>query len=157
MSGKDNTILIARKLQKESYKLFYPQDGDEYSYIDKYQEINSRIVLWRNKLACAKGNTVEEEAEICLALLMGFNSYIRDDSGIQEALSRTHEILPLLPSGALKCQLLVFCYGVEYEQELYEEAKHIIASWSNRGKTDEEQKIEAILNDIESYSDHSSE
>ena len=152
MSGKDNTIRIARKLQEESYRLFYPQDEDEYSYIDKYQEINSKIVLWRNKRARAKGNTVEEEAEICLALLMGFNAYIRDDSGIQEVLSRTHEILPLLPSGVLKCQLLVFCYGEEYDEKILEQAHEIIDTWKKQPLSCGQQRIIRILKDMEENS-----
>lgn len=149
MSGKVNTIRIARKLQEESYNLFYPQDQDEYSYINKYQEINSRIVLWRNKLARTKGDTVEEEAEICLALLMGCNAYIRDDSGIRDALSRTYGILPRLNSGILKCQLLIFCYGEEYDEKMLQEVNEIINTWKERDLSVKERRIVAVLNDIE--------
>lgn len=148
MSGKDNTIRIARKLQKESYKLFYPQDEDEYSYINKYQEINSKIVLWRNRLMRIKGSTVEEEAEICLALLMGCNAYIRDDSGIRDALSRTYKILSRLSPGILKCQLLTFCYGEEYDEKILEEAHKIINTWKEQDLSCEQQQIITILKDM---------
>lgn len=149
MPGKNNTIRIAKKLQDEAYKLFYPQDNDEYSYIDKYQEANSRIVRWRNKLAHTQGDTAEEEAEICLALLMGCKAYVRDDERMEKALERTQKVLPLLPDGLVKCSLLIFCYSEVYNEKILEQARQIIGTWQESNLSEEQRQAITILKDTE--------
>ena len=89
-----------------------------------------------------KGATSEEEAAICLSLLMGYNATIYNDgdkeSKIQSILDRSFAVLDHLPASLLKCQLLTYCYGEVFEEDLAQEAHQIMDSWKNRALSEEE-------------------
>ncbi|UVP18232.1 UpxZ family transcription anti-terminator antagonist [Bacteroides fragilis] len=95
----------------------------------------------------------EEEANICLALLMGYNATIYNQGDKEEkkqvVLNRCWDVLDQLPATLLKCQLLTYCYGEVFEEELAKEAHTIIESWSNRELLKAEKEIAESLNNLE--------
>lgn len=92
----------------------------------------------------AKGSTVEEQASVCLALLMGYNASFIDhgekQEHIQEVLDRCWGILDALPTSLLKLRLLTACYGEVFDEPLADEARAIIASWHSTSLTVEQQE-----------------
>ena len=91
-----------------------------------------------------KGSTVEEQASVCLALLMGYNASFIDHGEkrehIQEILDRCWDILDTLPASLLKLRLLTACYGEVFDEPLADEARAIIASWDSLSLTTEQQE-----------------
>ena len=101
-----------------------------------------------------KGSTVEEQANVCLALLMGYNASFIDhgekQEHIQEILNRCWDILEVLPASLLKLRLLTACYGEVYDEPLADEARKIIAGWDEKSLTDEQQEaIEEFQNVVD--------
>ena len=143
------SITIARSLRQMAVRLAYFQDNGEYSYIDKYEEVTSWISATCKKLITYKGETAEEEAEILLAVLVGYSTTIRDEQNIHQAVQRTYKVLPRLSHSLLKCQLLTYCYGEEYDKDLSLEAERIISSWSGRELNEEERRIQQLLKDFQ--------
>lgn len=92
----------------------------------------------------AKGSTVEEQADICLALLMGYSASFVDhgekQQHVQEVLDRCWNILDTLPASLLKLRLLTACYGEVFDEPLADEGRAIIASWDSSSLTHEQQE-----------------
>lgn len=140
-------------LQLAVRKLLHVGDGVTYVYIDDFtrlnQEIHQLITLLYNK----KGKSADQEASLCLALLMGYSVSMyanpSDEKKRQIILNRSSSVLQKLPSSFLKCQLLIYCYGEVYEEELAQEAHSIINSWGNRVYTDEEKEVVETLETME--------
>lgn len=106
---------------------------------EHFSRLNKEIQILSDALYSAKGDTPEEEAGICLALLMGYSATIYSDKDKeakkQSILDRAWEVLEQLPPSLLKCQLLTYCYGEVFEDELAQEAHAIIDSWQGRELT----------------------
>ena len=115
--------------------------------------MNKEIQILSDALYSVKGDTPEEEAGICLALLMGYNATIYSDKDKeakkQSILDRAWEVLEQLPPSLLKCQLLTYCYGEVFEEELAQEAHAIIDSWQGRELTFKEQEVVENLRNLE--------
>ena len=79
------------------------------------------------------GTTVEEQANVCLALLKGYSASFIDhgekQQHVQEVLKRCWDILDTFPASLLKLRLLTACYGEVFDEALADEARGIIASW----------------------------
>ena len=58
-------------------------------------------------------------------------------------------VLESLPSSLLKCQLLTYCYGEVFEEELAKEAHAIIDYWDNKTLSIDEQEAVDMLKMIE--------
>lgn len=90
------------------------------------------------------GTTVEEQANVCLALLMGYSAsfvdYGEKQQHVQEVLNRCWDVLDTLPASLLKLRLLTACYGEVFDEPLAEEARSIIASWDAPLLTAEQQE-----------------
>lgn len=73
-----------------------------------------------------KGFTTEEQASVCLALLMGYSAsfidYGEKQKHVQEVLDRCWDILDVLPASLLKLRLLTACYGEVFDEPLADEA-----------------------------------
>ena len=95
----------------------------------------------------------EEDADVCLALLMGYNATIYGDSNkqehIQQVLDCCWKVLPHLPVSLQKLRLLTYCYGEVYDDALSREAHDILKSWGGRELTTEEQEIAGLLDSME--------
>jgi|WetSurMetagenome_2_1015567.scaffolds.fasta_scaffold06883_7 hypothetical protein len=146
---EDPSIKLARELHRVVIRLVYFQDDDEYSHVDKFQEVTSWIYNTCRQLIQLKGTTVEEEAEICLSVLEGYSATIRDEINIEEALNRSYKILQDMEPSVMKCSLLVYCYGEAGNKALADEAKQIMDTWSGRELTEEETHIKQLLADME--------
>lgn len=141
------------ELQQLAQKsLYLGLDGDPI-YAKHFSRLNKEIQILSDALYSVKGDTPEEEAGICLALLMGYNATIYSDKDKeakkQSILDRAWEVLEQLPPSLLKCQLLTYCYGEVFEDELAQEAHAIIDSWQGRELTAKEQEIVENLRNLE--------
>ncbi len=79
-------------------------------YADDFSLLNKSIHNQINELYSQHGRTPEQEATLCLALLMGYSVSMyanpEDELKKQAILLRTWKILPLLPLSPLKEHLL---------------------------------------------------
>jgi hypothetical protein len=102
-----------------------------------------------------RGDTPEEEAGLCLSLLVAFNATIYDNGRkqqyIQEILDRSWEVLPQFAPSLLKVRLLTCCYGEVYEEDLAQEAHTIIDSWDKAELTPEQMEVMEELKNFENY------
>lgn len=122
-------------------------------YSDSFTRLNGEVLRRADALFSFRGSTDEEEASLCLALLMGYNATIYNNGDkeqrIQSVLNRCWNILECLPASLLKVRLLAYCYGEVFDEELAREAHAIIESWSDRKLTEEEKEIVVLLGDME--------
>ena len=92
-----------------------PHIGDRQDnvFVDDFTLLNKSIYDLINELYSQRGKTLEQEATLCLALLMGYSvsMYANPDDEFkkQSVLKRSRKILPTLPPSSVKEQLLVFC------------------------------------------------
>lgn len=144
-------ITKARELRRVAERLAYFQDDGEYSYIDKYKEILSWIYRACRELIRFHGENDDEEAEICLSVLIGYSTTVRNAKNIQRAVDRAYQVLPRLTPSLLKCQLLIYCYIEACDESLIREAKLIIDSWKEGEMGEEEKKVRELLENLEKY------
>ena len=133
-------------LQRAAHDLMYLGMDGSPVYSDDLSRRNGEVYRLTTALyhSVAKGSTVEEQANVCLALLMGYNASFIDhgekQEHIQEILNRCWDILEALPASLLKLRLLTACYGEVYDEPLAEEARTIIAFWDEKTLTTEQQE-----------------
>lgn len=140
------------KLYQLSHQLLHLGEDGSPIYANEFSLLNTEVLKMADDLFPVKGKTQEEEAALCIALLMGYNATIynhgdREDKK-QQILDRASSIVDQLPSSLLKCQLLLYCYGEVYDKELIEEARQIIISWGGRELTQEEREMMELHNDL---------
>ncbi|WP_300905812.1 UpxZ family transcription anti-terminator antagonist [uncultured Bacteroides sp.] len=133
-------------LQRAAHELMYFGSDGSPVYSDDLSRLNSEVYRLTTALynSCVQGGTVEEQAEVCLALLMGYNASFIDHGEkrehVQEVLNRCWDLLDTLPPSLLKLRLLTACYGEVYDEPLAEEARGIISSWDSASLTPEQQE-----------------
>ena len=131
MSLSEETL----SLQRAAHDLMYLGMDGSPVYSDDLSRRNGEVYRLTTALynSGVKGSTVEEQANVCLALLMGYNASFIDhgekQEHIQEILNRCWDILEALPASLLKLRLLTACYGEVYDEPLADVARAIIASW----------------------------
>ncbi len=135
-----------------AYKMAYLQDEDECSYLDGFEKVTSQISRMCKEVLALVGETSDEEAEICLAVLMGYSVTIRNDKNIRRALDRAFRVLPFVPDSFVKCQLLVYCYAETYEKKLSDEAEKMMQQWAESELADEVKHLQEFLEDLKSKS-----
>ena len=100
-----------------------------------------------------EGNTPEEEAELCLSILLALNATFYDNGRkqqfIQHLLDRCWNVLDKLPASLLKVRLLTCCYGEVYDEKLASEAHSIIDTWDTSSLTPEQTEIIGELKNME--------
>ena len=125
--------------------MYLGMDGSPV-YSDDLSRRNSEVYRLTTALynSIAKGSTIEEQASVCLALLMGYSASFIDhgekQKHIQEILDRCWNILDVLPASLLKLRLLTACYGEVFDEPLADEGRAIIASWDSASLTSEQQE-----------------
>lgn len=143
-------------LQRAAHDLMYlGMDGNPV-YSDDLSRRNGEVYCLTTALynSGVTGTTVEEKANVCLALLMGYNASFIDHGekqrNVQEILNRCWDILDALPASLLKFRLLTACYGEVYDEPLADEARAIIAGWDIASLTSEQQAaIEEFQNVVD--------
>ena len=149
-----NSLLSrAVELQHAAHTLMYLGMDGEPLYSDDFCRQNKDILLNSDSLFAAKSSDIEEEANLCLALLMGYNATIYDygdkTQKKQSVLDRTYDVLEHLPASLLKVRLLTYCYGENYEEGMLQEARAIMDKWDRAALTSEQKDIIEELKNIE--------
>lgn len=149
-----NSLLSrALELQHVAHDLMYLELNDEPIYSDDFCRLNKEVLVKSDFLFSEKSSDIDEEANLCLALLMGYNATIYDNGDKEEkkqaVLDRISNVLDRLPASLLKVRLLTYCYGEIYEEALLEEAHAIIDSWDEAALSAEQKRIMEELRNIE--------
>lgn len=143
----------ALELQRVAHELMYLGVDGEPIYSDTFCRLNKDILVKCDSLFVLRGSAPEEEANLCLALLLGYNATIYDygdkEEKKQSVLDRAFEVLEQLPASLLKVRLLTYCYGEVYEDTLLREAHEIIGSWDNSALSTGQAEIIEELRNIE--------
>lgn len=133
-------------LQRAAHELMYLGMDGSPVYSDDLSRRNGEVYRLTSALynSGSRGATPEEQADVYLALLMGYNASFIDhgekQGHIQEVLDRCWDLLEALPASLLKLRLLTACYGEVFDEPLAEEACEIIASWGSASLTPEQQE-----------------
>ena len=124
----------ALELQHAAHELMYLGMDGEPVYSDTFCRLNKEVLVKSDSLFSAQISDVEEEANLCLALLMGYNATIYDDGDKEQKkqmiLNRICLVLEQLSTSLLKVRLLIYTYGEVYEDSMLQEAHSIINNWS---------------------------
>ena len=92
----------------------------------------------------SKGTTIDEQANVCLALLKGYSASFVDHGEkqrhVQKVLDCCWDVLDALPASLLKLRLLTACYGEVFDESLADEGRSIIASRVFPSLTPEQQE-----------------
>lgn len=149
-----NSLLSrALELQHVAHDLMYLELNDEPIYSDDFCRLNKEVLVKSDFLFSEKSSDIDEEANLCLALLMGYNATIYDNGDKEEKkqviLDRISNVLERLPASLLKVRLLTYCYGEIYEAELANEAHAIINTWDKAPHTKEQTAIIEELTNFE--------
>ena len=143
----------ALELQHAAHELMYLGMDGEPVYSDTFCRLNKEVLVKSDSLFSAQSSDVEEEANLCLALLMGYNATIYDDGDKEQkkqmVLNRICLVLEHLPASLLKVRLLTYTYGEVYEEVLFQEAYAIIEGWNKDNLTSEQTVIIEELKNIE--------
>ena len=141
-------------LQRAAHELMYLGMDGSPVYSDDLSRRNGEVYRLTTALynSGVKGSTVEEQANVCLALLMGYNASFVDHGEmqihVQEVLNRCWNILDSLPASLLKLRLLTACYGEVFDDPLADEARTIIASWDSASLTPDQQEAIAEFQNV---------
>ena len=133
-------------LQRAAHDLMYLGMDGSPIYSDDLSRRNSEVYRLTTTLynSGTWGTTVEEQANVCLALLKGYSASFIDhgekQQHVQEVLRRCWDPLDTLPSSLLKLRLLTACYGEVFDEPLADVGRSIIASWSVASLTAEQQE-----------------
>ena len=143
----------ALELQHAAHELMYLGMDGEPVYSDTFCRLNKEVLVKSDSLFSAQSSDVEEEANLCLALLMGYNATIYDDGDKEQKkqtiLNRICHVLEHLPVSLLKVRLLTYTYGEVYEEVLFQEAYAIIEGWNKDNLSSEQTEIIEELKNIE--------
>ena len=149
-----NSLLSrALELQRIAHELMcFGMDGTPV-YSDTFCRLNKEVLVLSDSLFPVQGSGTEEEANVCLALLMGYNATIYDNGDKEQkkqiALNRACELLGRLPASLLKVRLLAYTYGEVYEDTLLQEAHTIVDSWDKEAMITEQVEAVKELRNIE--------
>ena len=145
-----NSLLSrALELQRIAHELMcFGMDGTPV-YSDTFCRLNKEVLVLSDSLFPVQGSGTEEEANECLALLMGYNATIYDNGDKEQkkqiALNRACELLGRLPASLLKVRLLAYTYGEVYEESLLQEAH----TWDKEAMITEQVEAVKELRNIE--------
>ena len=141
-------------LQRAAHELMYLGMDGSPVHSDDLSRRNGEVYRMTMALynSGAKGSTTEEQANVCLALLMGYSASFIDhgenQKHVQEVLDRCWDILDVLPASLLKLRLLTVCYGEVFDEPLADEARAIIASWDSASLTPEQKEAIAEFQNV---------
>ena len=133
-------------LQRAAHDLMYLGMDGSPIYSDDLSRRNGEVYHQATTLynSSTWSITVEEQANVCLALLMSYSASFIDhgekQQHVQEVLNRCWDVLDTLPASLLKLRLLTACYGEVFDEALANEARSIIASWDVASLTTEQQE-----------------
>jgi hypothetical protein len=140
-------------LYRAAHELLHLGVNGEPIYADHFSKLNADIYRQAEALIPKRGQTPEEEAALCVALLSGYKAtflnYGDKEAKIQSLLDRSWVALDRLPASLLKCRLLVACYAEVFDGELAKQAHAIINTRQGRLLTPEEHELFDDLRNLE--------
>lgn len=146
----------ALTLQRAAHELMYLGTDGSPVYSDDLSRRNGEVYRLTTALydLGTKGSSADEQANVCLALLMGYSAsfidYGEKQKHVQEVLDCCWDILEALPASLLKLRLLTACYGEVFDEPLADEGHTVIASWDSASLTIEQKEaIEEFQNVID--------
>lgn len=149
----NDLLSCALELQHLAHELMYLGMDGAPIYSDDFSRLNKDVLVKSDSLFLSKGSNTEEEANLCLALLMGYNVTIYDNGDKEQkkqvVLDRIFDVLEQLPASLLKVRLLTYCYGEVYEESMLQEVYSIIDNWDKNILTSEQLEIIGELKNIE--------
>lgn len=149
----DDLTSRALELQHAAHELMYLGMDGEPVYSDTFCRLNKEILVKCDSLFLTQSSDVEEEANLCLALLMGYNATIYNDGDKEQkkqaVLDRIYPILEQLPASLLKARLLTYTYGEVYEESLLKEVHAIVDGWDKSTLIAEQLEAMEELKNIE--------
>ena len=96
-------------LHNQAHRLLHIECSGSYLYADDLAQLNKDIHNEMNELYPLHGSTPEQDASLCLALLLGYSvslyASLEDDLKREHILSRSLELLATLPPSPLKNDL----------------------------------------------------
>lgn len=148
----NDLLSCALELQHIAHELMYLGVDGAPIYSDDFSRLNKDVFIKSDSLFLSKGSNAEEEANLCLALLMGYNATIYDNGDKEQkkqvVLDRIYDVLEKLPVSLLKVRLLTVCYGEVFYEPWAEEGRTIIASWDTASLTVEQQEAIAEFQNV---------
>ena len=149
----NDLLSCALELQHLAHELMYLGMDGAPIYSDDFSRLNKDVLIKSDSLFLSKGSNAEEEANLCLALLMGYNATIYDNGDKEQkkqvVLDRIFDVLERIPASLLKVRLLTHCYGEVCEEAIVQEAHTIIEGWNKDMLTSEQIEIIAELRNVE--------
>ena len=105
------------ELQHLADHLLHIGDKNGYVYADDLSALQRSIHKQINDLYSQRGKTPEQDATLCLAILMGYNVSMyanpEDEERKQAVLTRSLSLLDVLPPSLLKQQLSAVCHEMQ--------------------------------------------
>ena len=143
-----DNLMLARKVQALASSYLCEGKPMQYTNVDEWQEMQRELAQCMNALVRQDGSTSGEEAEIVLAILMGYTLAVRNPLHIDMALERAERVLPRLDHSVLKCQLMAFCYAETGDEELADSVSILMQSLKAAGNGEEIRWVEELLNSV---------
>ena len=141
-----NSIHIqAKEIQQLAGRFLYEEAAKPYTDVEEWKEVQGHLATCIEYLLKKEGGTPEEEAEIVLAVLMGYAIAVRKRKNIAIAMERANRVLPILEDPVLKCRLAIFCYGECYDEELANLAHRLIEEQKVKGDNQAAVGLEDML------------
>ena len=145
----NSLYLQAKELQNMAGAFLYEGNESAFTDIQDWTVMQKQLSMGIERLMNEKGSTPNEEAERLLAILMGYAVAIRNPQQIQVALEEAERVLPDVTDDILKCHLMVFCYGVCYDEELGEEIHRLLEELKQTGRAEEIAFVEDLFESME--------
>ena len=105
------------ELQHLADHLLHIGDKNGYIYTDALSALQQSIHEKINDLYSQRGETPEQDATLCLAILQGYNVSMyanpEDEDRKRSVLQRSLTLLDVLPPSLLKQQLSAVCHGMQ--------------------------------------------
>ena len=113
-------LLLQEKIESlynQVNRLLHLSETNGYIYADDFSELHKAIHEKIMDLYSQRGKTPEQEATLCLAILMGYNVSMyanpEDEERKQAVLTRSLSLLDVLPPSLLKQQLSAVCHEMQ--------------------------------------------
>lgn len=128
--------------------------GDGSSvYSDEFIQLNREVWLKARNLTSHRGATVDEEAFLCLTLLLAYNATLYDNGNkwryICHLLDRSLPLFDVLPPSPLKAHLLVRCSAEIGDEQLAVQARNITNAWDVSALTSDQFEVLEELKSLE--------
>lgn len=122
-------IMMNARLLQKNIRQYISQLEKEDMDVTEWSGTQADIARRTHELTALKTSSDEEEAEVCIAALMSGGVTIRDQKYTDRMVKRALKVLKRLRAPALRCRLLVVCFGETFDEKLAEEARMILDRW----------------------------